>query len=132
MDDAAIGIDFGTTNTVVALAGADGDARLIQFAHDNEQLAPFRSALAFHADTDNPRDRVVEAGPRHYDQTVDTWNLTGTFDGIGTPITRHTLSWTATSTSTEITMAHANAAPSETVYVAVWVMKPRRLTLPQG
>jgi iron complex outermembrane receptor protein len=25
--------------------------------------------------------RVVEAGPRHYDQTVDTWNITGTFEG---------------------------------------------------
>ena len=25
--------------------------------------------------------RLVEAGPRHYEQTVDTWNVTGTLDG---------------------------------------------------
>ena len=69
--EAAIGIDFGTTNTVVALAGADGEARLIQFAHDNQLVAPFRSALAFHADIDNPRDRVVEAGPWAIDAYVE-------------------------------------------------------------
>jgi hypothetical chaperone protein len=68
--ETAIGIDFGTTNTVVALAG-DGEARLIHFAHDNALIAPFRSALSFHANIDDPRDRVVEAGPWAIDAYVE-------------------------------------------------------------
>jgi len=71
MSTAAIGVDFGTTNTVVALAGADGEARLASFAHDNEAVVAFRSALSFHADIDNPRDRVVEAGPWAIDAYVE-------------------------------------------------------------
>ena len=71
MGEGAIGIDFGTTNTVVALAGAGGETRLVSFDHDGAALAPFRSALAFHADPDNPRDRVVEAGPWAIDAYVE-------------------------------------------------------------
>ena len=63
MGGAAIGIDFGTTNTVVALAGAAGDARLVDFAHDEDELVAFRSALSFHAAPDDPSERIVEAGP---------------------------------------------------------------------
>ena len=61
MDAAAIGIDFGTTNTVIALAGADGEARLVSFAHDDEAIVAFRSALAFHAGVHDANERVVEA-----------------------------------------------------------------------
>ena len=35
---AAIGIDFGTTNTVVALTDGGGDARLVTYPHDNEAV----------------------------------------------------------------------------------------------
>ena len=35
----AIGIDFGTTNTVIALAGPDGEAHLVNFPHDNDDAA---------------------------------------------------------------------------------------------
>jgi hypothetical chaperone protein len=59
----AIGIDFGTTNTVVSLIGADGEARLIDYPFEGEDLVAFRSALSFHQHPDDPATRVVEAGP---------------------------------------------------------------------
>ena len=67
----AIGIDFGTTNTVVSLIGADGQAHLVSFPRDDGEIVAFRSALSFHADIDNPRDRVVEAGPWAIDAYVE-------------------------------------------------------------
>jgi len=64
MADLSIGIDFGTTNTVVALAGADdGAARLVDFPAPEGELFAFRSALSFHAPSERPSDRTVEAGP---------------------------------------------------------------------
>src|SRR6201994_1729169 len=71
MRTAAIGIDFGTTNTVVALAGTDGEARLISSPHEADPIVAFRSALSFHAAIDDPRDRVVEAGPWAIDAYVE-------------------------------------------------------------
>ena len=58
-----IGIDFGTTNTVVSLTGADGQAQLVRFAADGAHASTFRSALSFHADPDELSGRKVEAGP---------------------------------------------------------------------
>jgi hypothetical chaperone protein len=57
----AIGIDFGTTNTVVALA-EHGEPLLVEMAGEAAG-APFRSALSFHRPPDDPQGRVVEAGP---------------------------------------------------------------------
>lgn len=59
----SIGIDFGTTNTVVALAGADGAAQLVDFPAPEGDLFAFRSALSFHAPPERPSERTVEAGP---------------------------------------------------------------------
>src|SRR5258708_38630709 len=59
----AIGIDFGTTNTVISAIGADGHAQLVCFPTDDGDLVAFRSALSFHAPAEDPRGRVVEAGP---------------------------------------------------------------------
>ncbi len=59
---ATIGIDFGTTNTVIAM-GDGAAARLVEFPLENGPIVAFRSALSFHADIDDPRRRVVEAGP---------------------------------------------------------------------
>lgn len=45
-----LGLDFGTTNTVAALAGADGDPALLAFAAPDGEDAVFRSALCFWED----------------------------------------------------------------------------------
>jgi hypothetical chaperone protein len=42
----ALGLDFGTTNTVVALA-QDGTSELVEFDGPEELGAVFRSALCF-------------------------------------------------------------------------------------
>lgn len=67
----SIGIDFGTTNTVVALAGADGPAELVTFVAPERELFAFRSALSFHAPPERPSDRTVEAGPWAIDAYVE-------------------------------------------------------------
>jgi hypothetical chaperone protein len=70
----SLGIDFGTTNTVVALADARGPAHLVRFPAPNtlpsggvedasgSELFAFRSCLSFHAG-DRPNDRTIAAGP---------------------------------------------------------------------
>jgi hypothetical chaperone protein len=58
-----IGIDFGTTNTVVSTLGPDGRANLVAFAAPAGQIVPFRSALSFHAAEGDASRRVIEAGP---------------------------------------------------------------------
>jgi hypothetical chaperone protein len=67
----SIGIDFGTTNTVVALAEAGRPAHLVRFAAPEAELFAFRSALSFHAPPDRPSERTVEAGPWAIDAYVE-------------------------------------------------------------
>jgi hypothetical chaperone protein len=59
----SLGIDFGTTNTVVALADAAGPARLVRFPAPEGELFAFRSCLSFHAPPDRPAERATAAGP---------------------------------------------------------------------
>jgi hypothetical chaperone protein len=59
----SLGIDFGTTNTVVALAAADAPARLVRFDAPERTLFAFRSALAFQTPADRPSERRIAAGP---------------------------------------------------------------------
>jgi len=58
----ALGLDFGTTNSVVALADAAGESRLVTFAGKAATGAVFRSALCFWHD-DVPGGLAHEAGP---------------------------------------------------------------------
>lgn len=43
----AVGIDFGTTNSVIAVPGESGDSQLVNFATPDGEAAVFRSALCF-------------------------------------------------------------------------------------
>jgi hypothetical chaperone protein len=58
-----LGIDFGTTNTVVSRVAEDGEAALADFAFDDQASTTFRSCLSFRSDSDEPNGRLVEAGP---------------------------------------------------------------------
>lgn len=58
----ALGLDFGTTNSVVALA-AGGQSELVDFAGAQATGAVFRSALCFWHDEDAKGGLAHEAGP---------------------------------------------------------------------
>ena len=59
----SLGIDFGTTNTVLSLAGETGPAHLVKFPAPEGELFAFRSCLAFYAPPEAPSERSVAAGP---------------------------------------------------------------------
>ncbi len=59
----ALGIDFGTTNTVVALGDGSYRARLVAFDTPNDPATTFRSTLSFNHDPEAPTGRVINAGP---------------------------------------------------------------------
>jgi hypothetical chaperone protein len=63
MSDLSLGLDFGTTNTVLALAEGDGPARLARFAAPAGEATAFRSALAFQTPPGRPNERLITAGP---------------------------------------------------------------------
>lgn len=58
----ALGLDFGTTNSVAALA-ADGESQLVEFAGEQATGAVFRSALCFWHDEAVKGGMAHEAGP---------------------------------------------------------------------
>lgn len=71
MSGYSLGIDFGTTNTVLSLADASGPARLVKFAAPEGELFAFRSCLSFFAPAENPQDRQIAAGPWAIDAYVE-------------------------------------------------------------
>jgi hypothetical chaperone protein len=58
-----IGVDFGTTNTVVATGDGSGHARLVAFETPSTPTATFRSTLSFNHDPTEPNGQAVNAGP---------------------------------------------------------------------
>jgi hypothetical chaperone protein len=60
---AALGLDFGTTNTVVASADGEGDSRLIEFVRGSARDAVFRTALCFWEEESGWNGIAHEAGP---------------------------------------------------------------------
>ena len=60
-----LGLDFGTTNSAIALAQADGTTRLAAFTLDRRPTTTFRSVLYFNPDdTTFGRQPHAAAGPR--------------------------------------------------------------------
>jgi hypothetical chaperone protein len=58
-----IGIDFGTTNSVIALGSPGGGASMVDFAAPDGSASIFRSALCFWEDHAVPGGIAREAGP---------------------------------------------------------------------
>lgn len=69
----ALGLDFGTTNTVLSWAGAgEAAAAPVCFLHADAALASFRSALCFWNEGDDDLPRVAsEAGPWAIDRFME-------------------------------------------------------------
>ncbi|MCY1670842.1 Hsp70 family protein [Novosphingobium sp. SL115] len=63
LSSGSVGIDFGTTNSVVALSGAAGNADLVDFAAPGGISSVFRSALCFWEDSAVRGGLGHEAGP---------------------------------------------------------------------
>ncbi|WP_379920933.1 Hsp70 family protein [Erythrobacter sp. R86502] len=59
----AIGLDFGTTNTVAAISDGEGSSELIEFQSANGTGPTFRSALCFWEDGEVAGGIASEAGP---------------------------------------------------------------------
>jgi hypothetical chaperone protein len=60
---AVLGVDFGTTNTVLSLHDDDGVKVLVPFEAPDGRTTAFRSVISFRENPDPARPRTVEAGP---------------------------------------------------------------------
>jgi hypothetical chaperone protein len=71
-DTVSIGIDFGTSNTVVAIASADGPAEAIRFQHQGASHKVYVTALCFWEEQHgSSRVRHVEGGPYAIEQFLE-------------------------------------------------------------
>lgn len=68
----ALGLDFGTTNTVAARADGEGDTQLIAFEGELATGAVFRSALCFWEEESGWNGIAHEAGPWAIDEFLQS------------------------------------------------------------
>lgn len=68
----ALGLDFGTTNTVIAMSADATTAQVLPFTLEGETHPTFRSAMCFwEEDTDAAQDLRFEAGPWAIERFID-------------------------------------------------------------
>ena len=68
--DAVLGVDFGTTNTVLSLRSAEG-GQVVRFATPEGEASGFRSVLSFRENAAPETPRTVEAGPWAIEQYLE-------------------------------------------------------------
>jgi hypothetical chaperone protein len=73
----AVGVDFGTTNSAVAVHQADGSVKLARFASQRGERSTFRSILYFHREDDSVGPELARgiasfAGPHAIDRYLET------------------------------------------------------------
>ena len=66
-----LGVDFGTTNTVLSLHDGEGGQAVIRFATPDGDATAFRSVLSFREHPDPAHPRTVEAGPWAIEEYLD-------------------------------------------------------------
>ncbi|MCK1977893.1 hypothetical protein LNK15_12735, partial [Jeotgalicoccus huakuii] len=69
-DGVTLGIDFGTTNTVLSVAAADGTTAVLSVPKDGVDITGYRSVLCFWQDRETG-ERTVESGPWAMDVFVN-------------------------------------------------------------
>ena len=72
MDAVAIGVDFGTTNTVVAIAGKSGRVDVQRFETPGGLIEAYRSALLFFREGKLPNEKIAHlSGPTALERALD-------------------------------------------------------------
>ena len=102
-----IGLDFGTTNSAIAIATESGTAQLAQFSEGEQQTTTFRSLVYFDPENLEPtgKPRAV-GGPdaiTHYLQAEARGRLIQSLKShLGSPLFKHTVIFNATFTLEEL------------------------------
>src|SRR5229473_6535843 len=68
-----VGMDFGTTNSAIAVVEEDGSTSLARFPHEGKLTETFRSILFFSSESSRPgQDTASFAGPRAIEQYLES------------------------------------------------------------